>query len=126
MYSRLARTSIAMAVLVILALGLSCIPALDDVLPSLSNEIPRHDAGRTGPTGAQGEPGPAGSAGTPGPEGPSGLQGDPGPPGLTWRGTWDSATLYGVDEVVESGGNAYICIWPHANQLPPNPLYWNL
>lgn len=43
-----------------------------------------------------------------------------------WKGAWSSATAYVIDDAVESGGSAYICILGHTNQVPPNATYWQL
>jgi hypothetical protein len=43
-----------------------------------------------------------------------------------WQGAWSSSTAYVVDDVVESGGNAYVCIAASTNNEPPNATYWEL
>lgn len=43
-----------------------------------------------------------------------------------WQGAWSSSTSYVVDDVVESGGNAYVCIAASTNNVPPNATYWEL
>jgi hypothetical protein len=53
-----------------------------------------------------------------------GDQGDTGDVGMTWMGAWDSGTTYVVDDVVESGGSAYICVLESTNNEPPNATYW--
>jgi hypothetical protein len=43
-----------------------------------------------------------------------------------WQGAWSSSTSYVVDDVVESGGNSYVCIAASTNNVPPNATYWEL
>ena len=43
-----------------------------------------------------------------------------------WQGAWSSSTAYVVDDVVESGGNTYVCILASTNNEPPNATYWEL
>lgn len=43
-----------------------------------------------------------------------------------WQGAWSSSTAYVVDDVVESGGNTYVCILASTNNVPPNATYWEL
>ena len=43
-----------------------------------------------------------------------------------WQGAWSSSTAYVVDDVVESGGNTYVCIAASTNNVPPNATYWEL
>lgn len=43
-----------------------------------------------------------------------------------WQGAWSSSTSYVVDDVVESGGNTYVCIAASTNNVPPNATYWEL
>lgn len=38
------------------------------------------------------------------------LQGQPGNKGLNWRGDWDVAEVYAVDDAVGYGGGAYVCV----------------
>ncbi len=45
---------------------------------------------------------------------------------LTPKGAWSGATNYVVNDLVTSGGNAYICILNHINFVPPNGTYWAL
>jgi hypothetical protein len=45
---------------------------------------------------------------------------------LTWRGAWSAATTYAVNDAVQSGGSAYVCIAGNTNQVPPNATYWSL
>jgi len=45
---------------------------------------------------------------------------------FNWRGAYSGATAYVVDDVVESGGNSYICIAATTGNTPPNATYWEL
>lgn len=45
---------------------------------------------------------------------------------MVWRSTWSSSTEYIPYDVVNSGGNIYVCTTRHTNQIPPNTLYWDL
>ena len=81
-------------------------------------EGPQGVAGLAGPEGAQGLPGIAGPEGPQGPLGPRGLQGVPGatgpegpqgPKGLNWRGAWDRAASYAVDDAVSHEGSSWHC-----------------
>ncbi len=45
---------------------------------------------------------------------------------LAFKGAWSGATNYVVNDVVTSGGNAYVCILNHINHVPPNGTYWVL
>lgn len=82
-------------------------------------------AGATGPPGADGAAGAAGAAGATGATGPPGAAGATGPAGavgpagLTWRGPWDDAASYAVDDVVSWGGSAYFCTIPRTAADPP-------
>lgn len=66
------------------------------------------DTGNTGATGATG--------GT-GATGPSGIAG-------IWRGPWDNATAYVVNDIVYQDGSSFICILGNTNHQPPNFTYW--
>lgn len=37
---------------------------------------------------------------------------------LNWRGTWSSATAYGVNDAVYYDGSSYVCVTAHTNQAP--------
>jgi hypothetical protein len=37
---------------------------------------------------------------------------------------WSGVTTYAVDDIVDSGGNTYICIAINTNQMPPNTEFW--
>jgi len=43
-----------------------------------------------------------------------------------WQGAYNGATAYVVDDVVESGGNSYVCILASTGNTPPNATYWEL
>jgi len=43
-----------------------------------------------------------------------------------WQGAYNGATAYVVDDVVESGGSAYVCIAATTGNTPPNATYWEL
>jgi hypothetical protein len=45
---------------------------------------------------------------------------------FNWRGAYSGATAYVVDDVVESGGNSYVCILASTGNTPPNATYWEL
>jgi hypothetical protein len=47
------------------------------------------------------------------------------PSGYTWKGIWDSATAYVVQDAVLGTDNiGYGCILAHTNHAPPNGTYW--
>ncbi|PDT77168.1 SGNH/GDSL hydrolase family protein [Bradyrhizobium sp. C9] len=48
--------------------------------------------------------------------------------GFAFRGNYDSGVNYSVNDVVSSGGSAYIYGYgtPTAGNAPPNPAYWTL
>jgi len=43
-----------------------------------------------------------------------------------WRGAYNGATSYVVDDVVESSGSSYVCIAATTGNAPPNATYWEL
>jgi len=45
---------------------------------------------------------------------------------FNWQGAYNGATSYSVDDVVESGGNSYVCIAATTGNTPPNATYWEL
>ena len=45
---------------------------------------------------------------------------------FNWKGAYSGATAYVVDDVVESGGNSYVCIAATTGNTPPNATYWEL
>jgi microcystin-dependent protein len=61
-----------------------------------------------------------------GDQGNTGATGNTGAKGAQWRGAWSGATAYVVDDIVQDGGSAYICILNHTNHQPPNGTYWQL
>jgi hypothetical protein len=99
-------------------------------------------AGATGATGPQGPIGPTGATGPQGPVGPQGLTGPigptgntgatgatgpQGPEGLNWRGAWNSATNYIVDDAVSYGNSSYVAIAANTNEAPPiSPAKWDV
>lgn len=51
------------------------------------------------------------------------------PPEYTFQGAWAAAAEYAVDDLVSSGGVAYVCIEAHtadAGNPPPNADFWEL
>jgi microcystin-dependent protein len=97
---------------------------------------PTGDTGPTGPTGDQGIPGPTGTAGTDGIDGDTGATGDTGakgdtgdigptgptgPKGLNWRGNWNTATAYAVDDVVFHNGSSWTCVADTTGDEPGTP-----
>ena len=46
--------------------------------------------------------------------------------GFAYRGAYNNATAYGVNEVVTSGGSSYIAIASTTGNAPPNATYWGL
>lgn len=83
--------------------------------------------GATGATGAQGITGPTGATGPTGGIGPTGSAGATGPTGLTWRGTWDSATAYVVNDAVTYQGTSYVAILGSTNNNPASsPTKWSV
>ena len=74
------------------------------------------EIGPQGPTGSQGEigpQGPTGSQGEIGPQGPQGTQGLEGPvgvSGLTWKGSWDSNSLYDKNDAVGYASASWWCV----------------
>ncbi|WP_375414617.1 hypothetical protein [uncultured Bradyrhizobium sp.] len=48
------------------------------------------------------------------------------PLGISNKGAWSSSQVYAVNDVVGSGGNAYLCIAQNQNAMPPNNTYWVL
>ena len=83
--------------------------------------------GDPGPTGEAGPAGPAGPAGTDGVDGATGATGPAGPEGVNWRGLWDFATAYAVDDIVDYGGAVWIATAPNTNlPSPTHPEAWDL
>jgi hypothetical protein len=102
------------------------------------------DPGVAGPAGPQGDPGPQGVQGEPGPVGPKGdtgaqgpiglqgLQGEPGPTGpqgakgLNWKGAWDSAASYLIDDAVSHDGSTWIARQSNTGVAPAESNTWAL
>lgn len=88
--------------------------------------------GPQGPQGAQGVQGVAGSTGATGPQGPAGpqgAQGDEGPTGATgpagllndsWRGVWDSGTVYDEGDIVRYLTSSWIANMDSPTTDPPD------
>jgi hypothetical protein len=95
---------------------------------------PKGDTGPQGPIGPSGGPvGPAGPAGPPGPQGQaSTVPGPQGPPGLNgtgfaWRGVWSAQTAYVANDIVQSGGAAWIALRANQNvTVSDHPADWAL
>ena len=45
---------------------------------------------------------------------------------FNWRGAYNNATAYVVDDVVSSGGNSYVCILASTGNAVTNGTYWEL
>ena len=45
---------------------------------------------------------------------------------IIWQGTWDSATTYQVNDLVEYQGSSYIAIAVNSDTVPTNTSFWNL
>jgi hypothetical protein len=54
------------------------------------------------------------------------VSGPTGPPGMVWKGAWNSAISYAVNDAVSSSGSSYICILANTNLAPPNAIYWDI
>lgn len=80
------------------------------------------DAGNTydlkGPQGPQGSQGVQGEQG---PEGPQGIQGPAGPAGLNWKGDYNAATAYAIDDAVAYQDSSWFATAAHAanDGIPP-------
>ena len=89
-------------------------------------------SGPQGPQGPQGVPGPAGPIGPQGPEGPQGPKGDTGATGpqgakgLNWKGAWDSAANYVVDDAVSSAGSSWRALRNNTNVTPVEGADWTI
>lgn len=75
---------------------------------------PDGPVGPTGPRGPQGSSGPRGNDGIQGPMGPAGANGT----GFNWRGNYDPAANYAVDDVAFYGGTSYIAVLPTTGVTP--------
>jgi hypothetical protein len=71
--------------------------------------------------GPQGVKGDKGDQGDDGPEGPAGV------PGIPWRGVWNNAINYKLNDIIQYLGTAYIALAPNVN-VPPSPpnVTWDL
>jgi hypothetical protein len=45
---------------------------------------------------------------------------------IVWQGAWSGTASYETNDVVSSGGEAYLCVAPHTNHVPPNATYWSV
>ena len=70
------------------------------------------NGGQIGPQGPVGPPGANGAQGIQGLEGPQGQTGAVGAAGLNFRGEWNTANSYAVDDVVFYLGDSFVCISP--------------
>lgn len=83
-------------------------------------EVYLGDSAIVGPPGVQGLQGPPGAVGPQGPGGPQGVPGAVGPAGLLWKGAWDNATAYAVNDSVGWGRSSYYASAGHAaGSAPP-------
>src|SRR5258708_27869782 len=46
--------------------------------------------------------------------------------GFSFKGAYNPATAYGLNDVLTSGGSTYIVIAPTTGNAPPNATYYNL
>jgi hypothetical protein len=90
-------------------------------LPDIKGE--KGDKGDKGATGPKGEKGDTGATGATGASGA----------GLSWEGVWTDTTVYAINDIVENGGNNYICILNHIAEPDNEPgigvdeaTYWAL
>lgn len=63
--------------------------------------------------------GPVGPTGPTGSTGPTGAAGAVGPAGLTWRGAWNTANTYAINDSVTWGGSSYYATVAKAAGLAP-------
>tara|TARA_R100000654_G_scaffold12166_1_gene26426 strand:+ start:1642 stop:2442 length:801 start_codon:yes stop_codon:yes gene_type:complete len=45
---------------------------------------------------------------------------------MVWRGAYNNATAYTIDDAVSLSGTSYICIAATTGNTPPNATYWNV
>jgi len=57
-------------------------------------------------------------------KGDPGSTGAPGPPSIIWKGNWNSATPYQINDAVADLGSSYIAVAGNINSRPPN-ANWN-
>lgn len=55
-----------------------------------------------------------------------GAKGDKGDNGLNWKGAYNNATAYALNDAVTSSGSSYRCKLAHTNQPVTNLTYWEL
>ena len=70
------------------------------------------NGGGQGPQGPAGPPGANGLPGATGATGPAGPVGPVGAAGLNFRGDWDTANSYAVDDVAYASGSSWVCVNP--------------
>jgi hypothetical protein len=75
--------------------------------------------GPQGPAGPQGPTGLTGATGATGPQGPTGATGPQGPVGAQWRGAYAGGTSYVTNDIVQSGGAAWIARTGTTGNAPP-------
>jgi hypothetical protein len=86
-------------------------------------EGPQGPAGDVGPPGPMGLPGVPGAPGAPGPQGPAGPQG---PKGLNWKGAWDAATDYVLDDAVSFQGSSWRALQANTDSAPTEGADWTI
>ena len=84
------------------------------------------DPGEQGPQGTQGIQGIQGEKGDTGEKGDKGDRGDVGPAGLEWRGVWNPATDYVLDDAVQWNSASWVASAdPPAGEVPSDASpYW--
>lgn len=87
---------------------------------------PQGPQGALGPAGATGPQGSQGLLGLTGAAGPAGVVGPQGPKGLVFRGAWNPATSYVLDDAVASGGSAWLAKRGNSNITPIEGADWTL
>lgn len=80
--------------------------------------------GATGPAGPQGLEGPIGPTGPRGPQGIQGFAGPIGPAGLTWKGAYNPATTYAVNDSVGYSGSSYFALKTALGVTPTVTTHW--
>lgn len=63
-----------------------------------------------------------------GDKGEKGNKGDKGDKGINWKGNYNSATTYVIDDAVfyPTTGSSYVCILGSTGKLPTNTTYWEM
>ena len=79
-------------------------------------------AGTSGASGASGSAGSTGSTGSSGTSGTSGTLGTQ----FTWRGAYNGATAYNVNDCLSYNGSSYVCILSSTGNVPTNTTYFNV